>query len=138
MGNGYGDAVSDSVSTLLNRADGTFSPRRDHEVPGATDYVVLADLTGDGKADLIAGGEDDSAVWVFLNHGDGTFGPLHETRTGGEIVAGIVTGDVNGDGSADVVVADEAHKGAVRCCSTEATERSARGTTIRCVRPGTA
>lgn len=113
VGNGYGDAVSDSVSTLLNRGDGTFSPRQDHEVPGAPDYVVLADLTGDRKADLIAGGEDDSAVWVFLNHGDGTFGALQETRTGGEIVAAIATGDLNGDGHTDVVVADEAHKGAV-------------------------
>jgi FG-GAP-like repeat/PASTA domain len=113
VGNGYGDAVSDSVSTLLNRGDGTFLPRQDRDVPGAPDYVVLSDLTGDGKADLIAGGEDDSAVWVFLNDGDGTFGALQETRTGGEIVAAIATADLNGDGHTEVVVADEAHKGAV-------------------------
>jgi hypothetical protein len=113
VGNGYADTESDSVSTLLNRGDGTFLPREDHIVPGAPDYVVLTDLTGDGRADLIAGGEDDSAIWVFLNHGDGTFGTLHETRTGGEIVAGIAAVDLNGDGSTDVAVADEAHKGAV-------------------------
>ena len=36
----------------------------------------LADLTGDGRADIVGFG--DAGVWVALNNGDGTFQADHE------------------------------------------------------------
>ncbi|MDC8448125.1 MAG: VCBS repeat-containing protein [Nitrospira sp.] len=72
---GFGEA---GVLTALSKGDGTFlnpkffdgfSVKQGWHVDQHPRFV--ADLTGDGKADLIGFGED--WVWVALNNGDGTF-----------------------------------------------------------------
>ncbi|MDK1362000.1 M20/M25/M40 family metallo-hydrolase, partial [Arthrobacter sp. zg-Y1219] len=74
---GFGDG---GVWASLNNGDGTFkAPARvvDNFAYTAGDWRVekhprfLADLTGDGRADIIGFG--DGGVWVSLNNGDGTF-----------------------------------------------------------------
>jgi len=108
------DSPNDSVSVLLNRGDGTFLARKEYAVPDAPDIVTVADLNGDHKPDFVTGGEDNNAVWVFLNRGDGTFGHRHSYRTPkNALVAAIAAGDLNGDGSADLAIANEARKGTV-------------------------
>jgi hypothetical protein len=76
---GFGDS---GVWVALNKGDGTFTPP--NQVIAGYAYNaggfrveshprVLADLTGDGRADIVGFG--NSGVWVALNKGDGTFHP---------------------------------------------------------------
>jgi phospholipase C len=82
---GFGEA---GVLTALGNGDGTFGqPKLFPDFGVKQGWRVdrhprfVADLTGDGKADLIGFGED--WVWVALNNGDGTFSaPQHVTDLG--------------------------------------------------------
>lgn len=85
-GDGLPDVVGfgeNNVFVSCNNGDGTFLPPRpvinNNFCIGAGEWQisnhprVVADLTGDGKADILGFGE--SAVWVSLNNGQGSFGP---------------------------------------------------------------
>lgn len=118
-GNGYADIIGfgdDGVWTTLNNGDGTFQP---------TKFVVanfgynqgwrvdqhprfVADVTGDGRADLVGFGA--GGVWVALGNGDGAF---QEPKF---VLANLgynqgwrvdehprMVADVTGDGKADIV-----------------------------------
>src|SRR5207248_2705585 len=69
---------------------------------------LLADLDGDGCADIVGFG--DAGVWIALNHGDGTFGPIRFVIADLGYGQGwridqhprVVT-DITGDGKADIV-----------------------------------
>jgi hypothetical protein len=69
-------------------------------------YITAADLNGDGKADLIVGAGKGASTVTVINGLDGSvlksFTALDAALTGGVRVA---TGDVNGDGQADIIVA---------------------------------
>src|SRR5262249_57460633 len=72
--------------------------------------VVPVDLNGDGKPDLlVSGGFPGSAVnglQVFLNDGAGNLAPTQVYPMGGAYRAPFVASDFNGDGKADVVMAN--------------------------------
>ena len=69
----------------------------------------LADLTGDGRADIVGFG--DGGVWVSLNNGDGSFMPAQKVVDNFAYVAGgwrvekhpRFLADLTGDGRADIV-----------------------------------
>ena len=73
---GFGNA---GVWVALNNGDGSFGEARfiiadlgvDHGWRVDQHPRFLADLTGDGRADIVAFGND--GVWVALNNGDGSF-----------------------------------------------------------------
>ena len=75
---GFGD---DGVWTALSNGDGTFQPPQfvlaDFGSTGGWRVDqhprFLADLTGDGRADIVGFGDD--GVWTALSNGDGTFQP---------------------------------------------------------------
>src|SRR5580704_1895365 len=73
-----GNYEGNSISVLLGNGGGKFSQAVDYDTSNPT-FVVVGDLNGDGKEDLVASNIDtpDSlfvgSVSVFTGNGDGTF-----------------------------------------------------------------
>jgi uncharacterized membrane protein len=91
------------VEVMLGNGDGTFQPAAAYPSGGLWALAVaIADLNGDGKLDLVVGG--DTYVAVMLGNGDGTFQPAVTYNSGTETPYNVVIADLNGDGKLDVVV----------------------------------
>jgi hypothetical protein len=107
------------LSKKRNAASGADSGSVSFEPPvlygtgGYTDTsVVIADLNGDGRPDLVvvnqcisAGDCSSGTVGILLGKGDGTFQPA-VTYNSGYFSRGVAVADVNGDGKKDLVVAN--------------------------------
>ena len=98
------------VDVFLNNGDGPFQADMTLDA-GANqiDAVALADLTGNGRTDIVAAGQNGE-VLVYLNNGNGTFTSAN-TYVGDSSAANIgndslALADVNGDGKVDVVDVD--------------------------------
>jgi phospholipase C len=119
-GDGSADIVAfgnDGVYTALSNGDGTFQPPQfvlADFAPNANGWRVdrhprfLADVTGDGKADIV--GFSDDGAWVSLSNGDGTFQPpIYGLADLGYNMGWRVEqhprflADITGDGKADIV-----------------------------------
>jgi len=81
--------------------------------------IVVADLNGDGKPDVVAAGEGAKysygAIEVLLGNGDGSFQTAATYSSGGYSVSSVVVGDVNGDGKPDLVVSGCSFQKIVAC-----------------------
>lgn len=110
-----GDLIS--VAVLLGNGDGTFQPKVEYSasIPGDTPVgigtVVVADVNGDGKPDIVAanqgsGVNDDGSVAVLLGRGDGTFQPAVNYDSGGLVAFSVAVQDVDLDGKPDLVVSN--------------------------------
>ena len=112
---GFGDA---GVWTALSNGDGTFQDARFVLANFGTDAGgwqvdkhprFLADLTGNGRADIVGFG--DAGVWTALGNGDGTFQEARFVLANFGIEAGgwqvdkhpRVLADLTGNGHADIV-----------------------------------
>jgi hypothetical protein len=86
---------------FLGRGDGSFNG----PVGVDTGNGDLADVNGDGKADLLTARTAENMVGVSLGNGDGTFQPALAYAVGTS-PADLAVGDFNGDGRPDLVTAN--------------------------------
>jgi FG-GAP-like repeat len=107
-----------TVGVLLGNGNGTFQTAVTYGSGGYTNSisVVVADVNGDGKPDLIVANScadstcsGDGSVGVLLGNGDGTFRTAVSYDSGGISLDGIsvAVADVNGDGKLDVLVLNQ-------------------------------
>ena len=111
-------STNGSVGVLLGNGDGTFQTAVPYDSGGyGTFSVVVADVNGDGKPDLVVanecavgrggcGNNDAGVVGVLLGNGNGTFQTAVPYGSGGDEGFSVAVQDVNGDGKPDVVVAN--------------------------------
>ncbi|MCZ4099802.1 FG-GAP repeat domain-containing protein [Streptomyces sp. H39-C1] len=78
---------------------------------GGKNIIMVGDVNGDGKVDILARTTSDSSLWVYPNAGGtgtSTFGSPYKVGDswGGQSV--IRLGDINGDGKTDILSVDTA------------------------------
>jgi len=111
-GDGVPDVVSvgggnssdnSNIKVSLGKGDGTFKAGATYTVGMAAQALALADLDGNGRADLVVADAADG-VRVLLNQGKGMFGaPV--VYSSGRPVNTVTVGDLDGDGKTDLVLA---------------------------------
>jgi len=96
------------VTILLGNGDGTFRSTGSYPVNGLVPGCMrVADLTGNGRLDLVTTNTGSANVSVLMGNGDGTFQPA-KTYPVGLAPQCLTIGDLNGDGKPDVVAGSAA------------------------------
>ena len=98
------------VKILLGKGDGTFQPAAAYDTNSGvqTSFVLVGDFNGDGNADIATTGYASPNVRILLGNGDGTFQLSANIATTRMInfLDGLVVGDFNGDGKADLATSN--------------------------------
>lgn len=96
-----------TVSVLMGNGDGTFANQVLLSLPANSLpwEIVAADITGDGRLDLVTANVVGRSVSVFVNNGSGAFSTRLDTPTGANTnPRGLTARDLDGDGDLDVAV----------------------------------
>jgi uncharacterized repeat protein (TIGR01451 family) len=105
------------VTVLLGDGSGGFMQAPGSPFPaGPFPYqAVVADFNGDGKPDIAVDNEYAGTVSVFLGKGNGEFSPATAIpfASAGSISFGMVQGDFNVDGLADIAVVSYGEPGSI-------------------------
>jgi hypothetical protein len=103
---------SAEVAVLINQGNGTFAAEQDYPLPSPVVSLVTGDFNGDGITDIAvgvnpgAGNTGPSGVYALLGQANGTFSaPVKIDASLNP--TGLTAGDINGDGKADLIVADQ-------------------------------
>src|SRR2546428_318967 len=100
---GYGPSTA---LVLLGNGDGTFRTASNFTIGNFPSSVVIGDVNGDRRLDLVVACKYSNSVSVLLGNGNGTFGTRNDYVTGGDPVS-VAIADFNGDGKPDLAVANE-------------------------------
>jgi hypothetical protein len=103
-----------TVSVLLGNGNGSFQPQRAFDVGNYPQSVVVADINGDGRPDLVTANTFDDTVTVLL----GTSQDLFQGQGGasfrtqgpfpvGKEPSSVVAADINKDGIPDLITANQ-------------------------------
>jgi hypothetical protein len=101
-----------SVFRNVSTSPGTISyaTKFDIQAPAGTSAIAVADLTADGRPELIITSYASSEIWVLLNSSNPGGSPAFEkpvSFAAGTNPTAISTGDFDQDGRTDVAVANE-------------------------------
>ncbi|SFQ82333.1 FG-GAP repeat domain-containing protein [Hymenobacter arizonensis] len=104
------DNGSGSAGVLLGSGTGAFAAAVSYATGSNTlpNGVAVADVSGDGRPDIITANPGNYTVGVLKNNGNGTFAAAQPFSAGSTIPApyDVVAADVNGDGRPDLVTAN--------------------------------
>ncbi len=99
------NSLSNSISVLTGRGDGSFSSAQSYPNGTMTPYdvqdVSIGDFNGDGILDLATAEATSNTVGILIGRGDGTFNPRKSFASQGDAGA-LTTGDFNNDGILDI------------------------------------
>ncbi len=85
---------------LLGTGTGSFGSPAQYTVGGSGEAIAIADFTGDGVPDIVAG------TALLAGTGNGTFSAGPPPPVGAAIIWAFAAGDLDGDGIMDLVYAD--------------------------------
>jgi hypothetical protein len=98
--------VTNAVSVLRNRGDGTFLAGSAYYATGRRPvYLTSSDFNGDGRLDLATANADADTVSVLLNQGDGTLQASYDYASE-RSPSSIAIADLNGDRHPDLATAN--------------------------------
>jgi hypothetical protein len=93
-----------SVSVLLGNGDGTFQRATIYDSQGRVPIsVAVADLTGDGKPDLLVTNRNSHDLTVLAGNGDGSFQFFYKYAAAGAYPLSAAVADFSEDGKLDFV-----------------------------------
>jgi FG-GAP-like repeat/PASTA domain len=102
------NAGASSISTLLNTGSGRFAPKHGYGTGQEPIDVASGDLNGDRRPDLVTANSESSTISVLTNEDGGSFGPKVDYQFPQDsYVSSVAISDVNGDGKADLVAAND-------------------------------
>lgn len=105
-----------TYDVLLGNGDGTFTVKGSPFGPSSqTGSFILGDFNSDGVPDVAAINAvyyaPNNTITIFLGNGDGTFTVAGSSPAIGMSPGAIATADINGDGNADLAVAQQDSSG---------------------------
>jgi hypothetical protein len=94
--------TGDGVSIYLGNGNGGFLPRLDYGAGTDPTDLSVADITGDGRLDLLVGNAEGD-VLILVGNGDGTFRPFEPVKA----AIALAVADLTGNGVPDFIFADQ-------------------------------
>jgi VCBS repeat protein/FG-GAP repeat protein len=101
-----------ALAVLTNQGNGTFAAEQDYVLPNTAVSLAAGDFNGDGRMDVAVGvsggfgGSGPNGVYILFGQANGALG-LPVKIDSSFNPSGLAAGDINGDGRADLIVADQ-------------------------------
>ena len=98
----WDNGSGNTLSVWTNRGGGDFGSNATVNVGNGPAAVIVADVNGDGRLDLISANYGDNTLTILTNNGSGAFGS-NATNNVGSAPIDLIAVDANGDGRPDVI-----------------------------------